>query len=227
MSAKPKKLNYAIIQPHDDGSLPQPLELMHEIINAHHHHLIDAKIALAWRYGWNEDKDGRLKLGQCRKADDVSRDLHGYDFIIFLNYEAWNKASFTELQMRALIDHELCHAEVDLNEDDEPKVDTAGRTVYRIRGHDVEEFHEIAARYGGWTQGLEQLAKAAVERSKRPLLDTPQNPATDVIGRVMNQAEQFAATGDAGDSDANAALQTLAKCGVTTIKSGGRKAKLG
>lgn len=167
--SKPKQINVSIIERDGDTGPRQTYRIMDELIGAFHPHLADAKIAMAWRYKWSEDADGRLKLGQARKASDLDNALHGYDFIILLNYEALNAAEFTDIQLTALIDHELMHCQVTVDEDGVEKRDEHGRPVWRTRGHDVEEFVEIADRYGAWTCGLEKLAKAALAAKAAPL----------------------------------------------------------
>jgi hypothetical protein len=169
---KLKKINHQLIERlGEKKKVVQPYRIMEELVKAHHEHLVGAKIALAWRFGWKEDKDGRLRLGQCRKVSDLDRDLHGYDFVILLNQEAWNAADFSEADMRALIDHELCHAEVARDKHGGIKVDEQGRTIWRVRGHDIEEFIEIRARHGDWTATREAYAKVAIERKAAPLLN--------------------------------------------------------
>lgn len=170
-AGKPKVLNVEVIPRSEDGREhdPQCYRIMDRLIAEHHAHLAEARICLAWRMGWKEDADGRLKLGQCKKAGDLERELHGYDFIILLNHEAWNVAEFTTEQMTALLDHELCHAQVTLDDEGEMKRDTAGRPVWRVRGHDVEEFVEIVGRHGCWTSGLEKLAQQAMRNADAPL----------------------------------------------------------
>jgi hypothetical protein len=161
---KQKQAAYEIIpRTGDGGRIRQPYKILEEMVKANHNHLTDAKIILAWRYGWKSDADGRLKLGQCKKASELDRKLHDHDFVILLNHEAWNTAGFTEAQMKALIDHELCHAEVTHDRNGEPKVDADGRTMYRIRRHDCEEFREIVARHGLWKQDLEAFAETAMK----------------------------------------------------------------
>jgi hypothetical protein len=96
--------------------------------------------------------------------------MHQYDIVILLNHEAWNSAEFSEKQMRALLDHELVHAEVAKNDDGEVKTDEQGRTCYRIRKHDIEEFTEIVHRHGLWKSDLARFAQVAMEQKKAPLL---------------------------------------------------------
>lgn len=169
--AKPKQIQVQVIPRESSSGEPtQTYVLMDELIARHHPHLSDARIALAWRFGWKPDPDGRLKLGQAKKASDLDRELHTYDFVIVLNFEAWNAADWTRDQMRALLDHELCHCQVAKDEYGEEKTNAAGRPVWRVRGHDTEEFVEIVARHGLWTNTLEQLAAAAIAYSDAPLL---------------------------------------------------------
>jgi len=168
--AAPKKISVEIIsETNDAGEVRQPHRIMRELIATHHQHLAEAKIALAWRFGWHEDKDGHIVLGKCQKCNDANASLHGFDFIIMLNHAAWNAAEFVEEQMRALIDHELCHAAVTIDDTGDPKVDEAGRTVWRIRKHDVEEFNEVVHRHGTWKDDLVRFAEEAIERKAHPL----------------------------------------------------------
>ena len=179
MSSKPKKLNYEIIERDGDG--PEPYRIMDALVHAHHHHLIDANIVMAWRMGWNPDKDEKLVLGQCKKASDLDRDLHGYDIIILLNSEVWNRAGFTDAHRRALIDHELCHAAIEVDAEGEPKEDEQGRKVYRIRKHDIEEFREVVDRHGIWKGDIESFAESIMRKAAPSLFGeaTYKHPATD------------------------------------------------
>ena len=185
-----KKINVAKIERGtDDKPDPQCYRIMDDLIGKYHPHLADARICLAWRYGWNPDADNRLKLGQCRKASDLDRDLHGYDFVILLNYEAWNAADFSAAQMEALIDHELLHAQITLDkETGEEKRDTQGRPVWRVRGHDVEEFHDIIRRHGFWTSNLETMARTAMDSKKAKETLFAEQPPETLIFRDAKHA---------------------------------------
>jgi hypothetical protein len=119
-----------------------------ELISQFHSQLADAKIVCCWMYDIKPDKDGNLRLGQCMKAGGVHREIHGYDFIILLNYNVWNNVEYTSEQKKAQLDHELTHADVTLDKDGEEKLDEKGRPVWRVRKHDVEDFSEIIKRYG-------------------------------------------------------------------------------
>lgn len=147
----------------------EPYAILHDMINRYHPHLEDAKICLAWRMGWKHDKDNRLILGQCRKASDLDRELKEWDFVILLNSHVWHLSDFTIEKKRALIDHELMHAQVHVDDDGEVKKDNKGRTVYRIRKHDLEEFRDVVARHGFYKSDLAEFAKACIDRASTPL----------------------------------------------------------
>lgn len=88
--------------------------------------------------------------------------------MILLNDTAWD--GLTTSQREALIDHELCHAAIVLDDDGQPKKDDRGRLVCRIKKHDMEEFRAVVERHGLWTADLEQIAQAAMNDANRPLL---------------------------------------------------------
>ena len=165
--ARPKKVAYTLID--RVSVIGHPMySLLDELVEAHHDHLRDARIALAWCTSWKPDVDGRVKLGMCRKASDLDRELAQWDFIVLLSRAFWQNDTVPPHQRRALLDHELCHAEVKLDmHTGEPAEDERGRTVYRIRKHDLEEFTAIVERYGTYKKDLEEFA-AALRRCRLP-----------------------------------------------------------
>lgn len=133
-----------------------------------HPDLEGAIIAMAWRKNLTPDADGHLILGKCVKATDLQREFSNYDFIILLNQEVWEDPEFTEEKKCALVDHELCHATV-ATDDDGPKWDDRGRRVWRIRKHDIEEFHAIIHRHGCYKRDLEIFAETLMKKRAAPL----------------------------------------------------------
>jgi hypothetical protein len=134
-----------------------------ELLEAHHQDVLDAQFALAWHTGWKPDDDGHLILGQCRKSSDLDREIHNaaaYDFIILLNQNFYDDPLVSDVQRRAVLDHELCHAGVRVDDDGAPIIDERGRVSYRIRKHDLEEFSDIVERYGCWKRDIEAFAKS-------------------------------------------------------------------
>lgn len=156
----PKRVPYELIAA--DSVLGRPIyRQLRELVLAHHDEVADARFAIAWNLSWKPDVDGRVVLGKCKKATDLDRELANYDFIILLRKAFWTSPDVSNEMRAALLDHELCHATVRLDaRTDEPVTDERGRKVYRIRKHDVEEFHEIVSRHGIWKSDIEQFARA-------------------------------------------------------------------
>ncbi len=166
---KPKAVNVQVI-PRElaAGGVHESYLMMDRIVAEHHEHLIEANIALAWNLSWSADPDGRLILGKCKKVDDLGRQLHGFDFVILLNKDAW--AEMDTAMRRALLDHELCHAQVKLDKNEDIVHDENGKIVYRCRKHDLEEFRDIVRRHGMWDDGIRDFVREAVRSSNEPLL---------------------------------------------------------
>ena len=153
-----RPLAYQVI-PRDHVTSHAMYALLDELVQAHHEELREARIALAWALRWKPDTDGITKLGQCKKASELDRQLHDFDFVILLKRSFWIDERVTDEQRAALLDHELCHGRLQRDrETNLPKRDGAGRLLYRIRKHDVEEFREIVERHGTWKGDLEAFA---------------------------------------------------------------------
>lgn len=167
---KPKPVRVARIerlpaeaQP-DTGRNPYPL--MDGIIEQRHPHLFGLRIVLVWLYAVKPDRDDRLTLGWAKKATDLEREQvkdkggDAHDFTVALNFDAWQR--FGEKERAALMEHELLHCQVALDAEGEVKQDERGRTVCRMRGHDIEEFRAIVERYGLWKEDLEKFARSCL-----------------------------------------------------------------
>lgn len=141
--------------------------LLDELVDQHHPDLRTARIAIAWQTAWKPDVDGRVTLGKLKRASDLDRELAAFDFVVLLHRAFWTDERVTDLQRRALLDHELHHAALKLDPKGEPVEDERGRKVFRTRKHDVEEFTAIVQRYGLWTSELESLAKAFQRQAQK------------------------------------------------------------
>lgn len=153
--------------PIDREESPELYAQLARLIDKYHEELAQARIVLAWHYGWKPDKDGRLTLGKCRKLTELDQRLADFDFVVILNADVWPELN--EPQREAILDHELCHAAPALDEEGEQKEDSTGRKCWRVRRHDVEEFSEIVTRHGLYTSELEKLGKAILKRKDAPL----------------------------------------------------------
>ena len=84
------------------------------------------------------------------------------EFIITLD-AVWASTA-ADASWCALVEHELYHCAQALDKDGMPAYSEAtGRPKWRIRGHDVEEFTGVVARYGPDAVGARAFVKAAVE----------------------------------------------------------------
>ena len=160
---KGKTVNYEIIPRKADRG-KEPYKMLDELITKYHPHLTNARIGLAWHVALKPDVDGHLVLGRCIKVSDLQKEFAEFDFIIVLNRQVWYNDQFDAPKKMALVDHELCHAEMARDAEGEDKSDERGRPVYRIRKHDIEEFTEIVRRHGCYKADLEVFAKALMGR---------------------------------------------------------------
>ena len=114
------------------------------IIASFHPHLINCKIAYVY-YNKPMKQGNRVIFATAKKCSPLTRDLckmsggEGFDFIITINYEAWN--TLTDTQKKAIIDHELCHCVVEENE-------KTGKEKLSIAPHDLAEFSTILDHWG-------------------------------------------------------------------------------
>ncbi len=153
---KPKPLSFELI----DADLAADLAcITNDLIEKRHRHLRQASIKSAWAHSWQEDTDGRIRLGQAKKVGELERDGTGVDFYIILNSATYQELS--EAERVALIDHELFHCAVCFDEKGEPRVDVRDRIVYRLRKHDFQEFAAIVRQHGKNAPGWASFAKAA------------------------------------------------------------------
>jgi len=154
-----------------DGKPSPEHALLAELRAKYHEHLEEARIALAFKIGTRASPEGVTSIGKAKKISDADKLLSDFDFLILLNEEFWSSEEVDRSQRMALLDHELTHCQVKLDKQGEPVRDAAGRPVWRIRRHDVEEFHDVARRWGLWTSTLEKLAGALAEKAQLPLLN--------------------------------------------------------
>lgn len=161
--------------------------VLDNLVKAHRPDLADAKIAVAWRYGWKRNKDGQIVLGKCKKASDLDKQFHDMDFVIILNFEAWTE-KLTPDQRTALMHHELEHAAISEDQNGNPKKDARGRQMYRVRKHDLEEFRSIVKEYGCYKSDIEDFVRTAMTGKKPP---QPTLPLFDVAAAAPKIEERL------------------------------------
>lgn len=153
----------------------EPYQVLAAVRKEHHPHLDSCHILLYWRRGLKPDKGGHLLLGKAHVATDTERELQEHEFTITLNREAWDE--FSPAQKAALIDHELSHCRVELNDAGEIVTDEKGRPVCRMKKHDLEEFRGVVERHGLYLDDLKAFALSVMaakakesEESSQPTL---------------------------------------------------------
>jgi hypothetical protein len=181
---KPKPVNYDLIPDANEA-----YKLLDEVRDKWHEDLYGAKIALAYRKRLKCDKDGILMLGKCLKVNDLQKEFCAFDFIIILNREVWQEATFDKKRRIALLDHELCHAALSLDKDLERTNDEKGRTVYRVRRHDIEEFRSVVEHHGCYKADLVKFAEALLKKKAAPLLSVVQEVADEVNAGALDTAD--------------------------------------
>jgi hypothetical protein len=110
----------------------------------------EVRIRYLWALG-EKKSAGKIDLGWCQKANPILRWATGFDYVIGIQVEALRLRSFTNLQLEALLFHELCHIEVEIDK---------GEMKRRVIGHDQEIFHDEIRHYGLWKPSLEPTYEA-------------------------------------------------------------------
>lgn len=124
-------------------------KLVKEMRAKHYDKFKKAKIVILLRLGkWKNWGTIGIVSKRLRRAG-----IDG-DYILTLNGDAWPKMS--EKQKKALVDHELYHMARKKKKD--------GTVLFKLRDHDVEEFIEIAKRYGGWSPNLKTLGEVLARK---------------------------------------------------------------
>lgn len=131
-----------------------------DFVNPDHEHLKDAHIGFLWT-NMENSRQGRMIIGQAeqpafrcgkwQKGRQEQQICEWFgdipDFIITL--DANYCLQCTDLEFMALVDHELYHCAQAVDGFGMPKFNKdTGEPMFTMRGHDVEEFIGVVARYG-------------------------------------------------------------------------------
>ena len=118
-------------------------EIAKELINQYHPHLKDKPIL----YLFN---DGNMRdWATMSKRNEREQFISGYLFVMEVNFKNWQV--MTEEQRVALVDHELCHAQME-----------EGKPV--IVDHDVEEFAVVVSRHGFWRENVRSFGHICADQ---------------------------------------------------------------
>lgn len=162
----------------DTGATREVYRILEVLLEERHKELIDANIAVAWRYSKvAEDSDGRLVFGRVHRGNDLWREFSDVDFVLVVTHQVWEKAAGVAQKRAAILDWLLCQcAPVMDNKAHEQKSDTKGRLLWRTR-RPTGVFAENLAAFGAW-QELQIAANLETFRQKHlPGMDPVSQPA--------------------------------------------------
>lgn len=140
---------------------PAVRAIAQELIPKYHGHLQNVRIDYIFR-SKHASSGGKLVMGRARKITGLNAFLAKRDtlvtvvadklelpqfedfFVIEIAHDVW--IGLKDAQKEALVDHELSHCYVDLDE---------GKLV--VLPHDLEEFAHIVKRHGLWQHDVEHF----------------------------------------------------------------------
>lgn len=140
--------------------------------NPRHGHLRHAHIGWLWTNAEHRDRN-RVAAGTCQlippaqakwSSQKAIYQLVGWfgqapDFLITIS--APHAAEMDDMSFCALIEHELCHAAQDVDDTGMPRFTREGEPIYRVIGHDVEQFVDVVSRYGADATDTREMVSAA------------------------------------------------------------------
>lgn len=144
---------------------PAVAHLGKKLCASNHPHLAGTRVEYFFQEHASR-KGGKLVLGNARKVSGLNAMLatpgatssEGNEFfVIVIAEDMWD--TLGNSQREALVDHELSHCGID--------VDDSGNVKLHLINHDVEEFADILRRHGLWkpdlTDFLEAIGKPQLE----------------------------------------------------------------
>lgn len=131
------------------------------IIEAHHPTLKQLKIEYLFRPE-AAITDGKVIAGRAIRVDDRNWAIHKTDAIIEIAQDVWEGSS--KDFRNALMDHELSHLKVEMEDADKPEREKGtNRVKFRLKHHDIEEFSGVLKRYGDYHEALRTFLEAFAE----------------------------------------------------------------
>lgn len=110
--------------------------------------------------------EGKVTVGMAIRVDDRNWAIHKTDALIEIARDVWEEAS--EQFRQALMDHELSHISVVMDEAATPVMDeSTGRIRIRIKKHDIEEFADVLERHGAYHESLRVFLDAFAKNKEQ------------------------------------------------------------
>lgn len=154
-------------------------EIADELIEQHHAHLLGLRVECLFIDKVPKAK-GREIWGRAKKVSSLPAFLAAgpddlpefYEeqpsdfFVIEIAEEAW--LSLTAKGKRALVDKQLCHMEIEIDEE-------TGSVDLAIVGPDVAEFEAVLRRHGLWNESVKEFVEAGAEQLALPGVDVEED----------------------------------------------------
>lgn len=150
-----------------------------QLANSDHAHLADAEIGVLWT-NCDNSRNMRSVIGQAElmppmamgkwqrsRAIQQVQEWFGDVPDFLLTFYAPAASTMDDASFCALVEHELYHCGQKLDAFGGPKFTQDGKPSFAIRGHDVEEFVGVVARYGATAAGVQEMVDAA---NRNPML---------------------------------------------------------
>ena len=117
--------------------------------------LEEVYVTYLWKRKGGKSK-GKAVLGTCVKPAGLVKHFGQCQFVVWIAADHVRDMGLTNLQLEALVFHELCHTgwEIDENENSP----TFGETKYILKPHDDEVFWAELRRYGAWNEQRQSSA---------------------------------------------------------------------
>jgi len=178
---------------------PEVEAIAKDIIDKIRPYLGHVKITYLWRPE-AAISDDKVVAGMCIRVDDRNRVIHDQDFIIEIAKDVWDESPTDEFK-RALVDHELGHAGLRMEENGDVIYDEkTTRPKTYIKKHDIEEFEDVLERHGPYHKNLRSFLDAfgkhkAAQKKKKPGPDPigsqgPASPGTSIEAEALADVEE-------------------------------------
>jgi len=141
----------------DDDAYLEHERLQDEVrrlIDAEFSHLREVDVRAAWKRKGGQSQ-GQATLGACLKATGLIRHWGRCHFVVWLAADHARERRLTNLQVEAILHHELSHAWTDTTDDGELRT----RTI----GHNWEGFSRTVRRYGPYLALLEDARRTFIQ----------------------------------------------------------------
>jgi len=149
------------------------------LFNPDHAHLRDGKLGVLWT-NCDNSRNMRSVIGQAElmppmamgkwqrsRAIQQVEEWFGAMPDFLLTFSAPAAHDMDDASFCALVEHELYHCAQKMDQYGMPKFKEDGSPSFAIRGHDVEEFVGVVARYGAIDPGVAAMVEVA---GRQPLM---------------------------------------------------------